>query len=327
MMRSAGALPVIMVLAIGGVSAETGLLYFTDFENFTPGAGNWVGTDGWQGFGAGPSGPEELAPQGIDEKIVSVVGQTAYLGFEPPIGTFVSVFRNMHHDPVASGTDRIQFEALVGIEDSTNGKRDSFFCSFYNMGGDFLAGIRFSNELATFGIWRMNGVSDIDTTLTFIPGETHLLFADIDLQDNRWSAELDGIPLFRDVVFNATSKVRTLGPVAAEWQLASADPANYGDNWMLVADWSVWAIPFGEAEFEVDTLGLSEHGQPMLTFTGEVGWDYQVEYSDDMASWLDDLPGSFFTGLKEPAQLSFTDTTTGRSLEGRYYRVVRRVTP
>jgi hypothetical protein len=46
-----------------------------------------------------------------------------------------------------------------------------------------------------------------------------------------------------------------------------------------------------------------------------------------MANWLDDLPGSFFTGLKVPEQLSFTDTTKGRSLVGRYYRVVRRVTP
>lgn len=315
------------VVAVGGMTSEGGLLYFTDFEGFTPGAGNWVGTDGWQGAGAGPTGPGEPAPQGIDDKIVPLVGQTAYLGAEPPTGTFVSVFRNMNHDPVASGTDRIHFEALVGIEDSTNGKRDSFFCAFYNTSGEFLAGIRFSNELATFGIWRLNGLSDIDTTLAFIPGELHVLFADIDLQSNRWSADLDAIPLFRNVVFNATGKQRSLGPVAAEWQLAAADPADYGNNWMLVADWSLWAIPFGATEFQVDTLGWSASGEPMLTFAGEVGWDYQVEYSDDMTHWLDDLPGSFFTGLDAPEQLSFKDPTTGRLLVGRYYRVVRRVTP
>ncbi len=69
-MRSAVALPAVMAVVMCGMPVEAGLLYFTDFENFTPGAGNWVGTDGWQGFNTGSFGPDELAPQGIDDKIV-----------------------------------------------------------------------------------------------------------------------------------------------------------------------------------------------------------------------------------------------------------------
>jgi hypothetical protein len=306
---------------------DGGVLYFTDFESFPVGAGEWVGTDGWQGVNSGKAEPEGNEPQGIDDGVVAGLGKTAYLGFEPPSATFVSVYQNVNHDPVLSGTDKIEFEALVGIEDSKNGRRDSFFCTFYNKSGDFLAAIRFSNELATYGIWWDNGAGQFDTTIAFIPGESHLLFAEIDLQGNLWRASLDGIPLFTNAIFNATGKTRTLGPVAAEWLLAGSNPEQYGDNWMLVADWSIWAIPFGEYPFGVSSTGWSPLGEPVVSFGGEVGWDYQVEYSDDMMNWHADLPGSFFTGLEVPAPLDFTDTTTGRSLAGRYYRVVRTVTP
>lgn len=301
------------------------LLYSTEFEDppFTVGPHNWTGTDGWFGVGIDPTDEVE----GIDPVMGAGLGQTAYLGFEPPSSTLVTVARSFDYDPIQEGTERIQIDTLLGIEDSDNGFRDSFFLTIYNSSGDFLAAIRFSNELATYGIWRNDGVGQFDTGISFIHGEVHLFCIEIDLQNNRWKADIDGIPLFANAPFTATAKPRNLGLLAVEWQIASPNGiSEYGNNWLLFADCYVWAIPPGEKNFLIDAIDFDLAGQPVLEFTGEPGWTYQVEYSEDLSTWHTDLPGSTFTGLTEPVQITYTDPTT-RAPAVRYYRVVRTVTP
>lgn len=321
----------VAILSTAPLGAE--LLYSTDFDppsNFTPGPDNWVGTEGWLGNSTG------VGAHGIDDDQVVELGKTAYIGHYQPTSTLVSVYKHLDHDPVVEGTDRIRLTALLGIEDSTNGEYDSFFISFYNISGAFLGAVRFANEVASFGVWRLKGVAggveQFDTKVEFIHGELHLLFVEIDFQNNRWQADLDGIELFRGATFTGAGKDRDLGAIAVEWQLAKVgvppeDPTAYfGDNWMLFADCSVWAVPPGEYPFVVDTIGKNPSGQTILTWTGEPGWTYQVEYSADLDSWHSDLPGSFFDDITVPTQLSFTDPTNPQAI-GRFYRVARNVMP
>lgn len=310
------------LLLAGVASLPAELLYSTSFENppFSAGPDQWVGSDGWIGNSAGSG------VHGIDQGLIPGQGQTAYLGFNQPDNSLVVVARPIDHDPVAEGSASVVIDTLLGIEDSTNGFRDNFWLTVYNMQGDLLGALRFSNELATYGIWRYDGMSEEDTGLAFIHGELHLLYLQLHLQANRWSAYLDGIPLFLNAPLTATGHPRTLGSLAYEWQLTSPLVTEHGDNWMLVADSYVWAVPPGEIAFEIDRVGLDGGGSPLVEFTGDPGWSYQVEYTDDLVTWFNDLPGSGFSGLTQSMQVEFSDQTA-MGPNRRWYRVERSVTP
>ena len=302
-------------------TAQAELLYTTDFEAFPAGPDRWVGfaPDPWLGNSIGSGS------HGVDDDQVAVLGKTAYLGANQPNTTLVTVARQIDHDPATSGAARITVDCLLGIEDSTNGRRDSFFLSIYNSTGTWLAALRFSNELATFGIWREDGVNaPVDTGVPFLPGELHLVGIEIDFTSNRWQADLDGIPLFTDAPFTASAGPRDLGSFAVEWQIAGNSAAEFGDNWMLFADCTLWAIPAAEEDFAIDSL-LPGPGSTTLEFTGDPGWTYQVEYSSDLSQWHADLPGAIISGLEQKQQVLFTDSTAPGS--GRFYRIARTVTP
>ena len=298
------------------------LLYFTEFEDppFLVGADQWVGTDGWVGNSTG------LAVHGIDDEFFINNDQTAYLGFNQPDTTFVVVARRFDHDPVVEETASVVLDTFLGIEDSTTEFRDSFWLTIYNIDNLLLGALRFSNELATYGIWRYDGVNEYDTGLAFIHGELHLICIEIDFQNNSWTADLDGIPLFPPQPLTALPYERTLGSIAYEWQLTSNDVTEHGDNWMLIADSIVWALPPGEEELLIDSIGFDAEGFPELEFTVDPGWTYQIEYTDDMVTWHADLPNSLFSGAEQTSQQQFTDPTN-RPPVRRYYRVERSVTP
>jgi len=226
------AIAAVLAAAWAGANART--LYHTDFENFPVGTDKWVGTDGWIGNSAG------TGSHGIDQDVIpgGGLGRTAFLGYRQPSTSFVYVANPIQYTPGAGDLDVVEIETLVGIEDSTigNDNRDSFFVSVWNKAGGYLAGVRFSNVPDSYGLWREDGVGSTNTGVVFVRGELHFLFMRIDLAHNTWSAELDGVPLFTDVQFNASGKPVEMGYLAYEWQLTSSTTSNYGDNWMLVAD-------------------------------------------------------------------------------------------
>jgi hypothetical protein len=304
----------------GFISAETGLLYSTDFENFPAGANQWAGTEGWF------SNAGSLGIQGIDQDQVAGIGNSAFLGFNTPALRWNYVARPFNHNPVTQGSASIEIDTLLGIQDSTNGNFDSFFVSIYNHLGQFLAAIQFTNEKQLYRIWRDNGVSLIDTTINFIPGELQLLFLRIDLINNRWSAEHDGIPLFTDQTFTMSENSRTFGSLSYEWQITDEEPANHGDNWMLVAGCEAWAIPPATKEVTVNPITFSETGEPGFEFDGEPGWTYQIEYTESFAGWNNDLPDSTFVITEQGTKVQFTDPSN-RQPKTRFYRVLRTVTP
>jgi hypothetical protein len=302
------------------LASDGGELYFTDFEEFTAGADQWVGTNGWLGNSVG------YGVHGVDDGIVPALDKTAFLGGNPPASRFVSVFRPVNVYPLTNGFPLVEFESLMGIEDSWNGRYDSFYFSFYNASGMLLASVRFSNDLASSGLWRLDGVSQFYSDLDFTRGQLHLLFAEIDFPENQWSAYLDGIPIFTQAVFNASGQTRSLGSVAAEWRISGASTASYGDNWMLVADWSVRAYPVGEMPFLVQSVSQTSENVFAMSWTGQPGFEYRVERTQDFLAWRADIPKSTFTNIASTQTLTCADpASTGAS--NRFYRVLRTFAP
>lgn len=309
-----------MTLAV--LSAEAGLQYRTDFENFTSGDDKWVGTDGWIGNDTG------RRVHGIDQDVIAGggLGKTAFIGFNQPSSLLVFVAKPINYNPQSGDLPLVRVETLVGIQDSiVKTARDSFCIGIYNIAGNRLAGIRFDNRPDTYGIWRADGANpEYRTGVIFYRGELHLLSFSINLPANRWSAELDGIPLFENAQFTATSRAVEFGLLAYEWRLGAADATLYGDNWMLVADTVVRSAPLGIEPFKISSL-VHSAAATTLTWTGQKGFDYQVEYSNDLSVWRRDLPGMAFPAILADQTLAFQDPTSG--WPRRFYRVLRMETP
>ena len=302
---------------------EAGTLYSTQFEEFTAGDNRWSGTGGWL------SNNTTSAVQGIMQDPVGdlPLGKAAFLGYAKPNSAFTSVYRSINHNPSTSGSSRIEFDSLLGVQDSTNSRRDRFYISFYNMNGDFLGAVVFDNT--TGKVLTDDGVTVRDTGVEFLRGDQilgiaalQILRIGIDLDLNQWEASLDSIPLFKQK-FTATQKPLTLGPIAAEWEVPSGAPGQAGDNWLLVADWLVASVPPGP--FAVKSFDRSG-GLGMLSWGAHTGFDYQIQYSEDLKTWKSDLPGSRFAANTAQGTLIFTDPSVALP-ERRYYRVLRLPTP
>lgn len=323
----------LMVSTLSALS-EAGDLYLTDFEEFPVGDNLWAGTEGWI------SNDLSSGAQGILEDFVSELplGKTAYLGFDPPSSMLTTIARPVDYDPAAGGFPCVEFDSFLGVQDSLNGRRDQFFVSFYDISGRFLASIVFDNTGSTADMLRWQGRADgsiqsTDTGTDFIRGDQlfglislQILHVRIDLANNTWSAHLDGIPLFTEAPFTDPALAPlTLGSVAAEWELVSESPDFAGDNWLFVADWFVRTAPKGIEPFLIDSKSVNSAGETIITWHGDPGFDYQVEYSSDLVTWHSDLPGSSFPGIMTSGTLTFTDTALIPTR--RFYRVGRSVTP
>ena len=218
-------------------------IYETDFESFSVGSDQLVGTDGWVGTNANEG------VHGIDEGLIEGLGKTAFLGFNPPTTDFVSVAHPVAFDPLGQGLPTVEFFAFIGVADSTNGLYDRFYISFYNGDDDLLAAIALDNTPADFGVLRYDGSELIHTGELFVNDAVQALFVSIDFSKNTWSAKLDGLPLFTNETFNATGSGLLLGSIAAEWEVVA--PGDPGNNWMLFDEWTVTAKSAVDVEFPV----------------------------------------------------------------------------
>lgn len=309
-------------------------LYTTDFEEFPVGDNKWANTEGWL------SNDTSSGAQGILQDYIPGLpfGKTAFLGFEIPSSSLTTLARTINYDPATEGVFRISFESFLGVQDSTNGQRDQFFISFYDIDGNFLAAIIFDNRGAEGLMLRGQGRADgsiqsFDTGVPFIRGDQvfnvvslQILRVEIDLATNTWSAQLDGLPLFTDSPFTDPSFAPlTLGATAAEWELSSPLTAFAGDNWLFVADWFVRTEPQGTEPFLIDTISRNPGGGTTVSWLGEPGFDYQIFHSGDLETWSEDLPNSTFPGITASGPLSFTDPNPSGTR--RFYRVERSVSP
>jgi len=305
-------------------SVKAGTLYSTQFEEFTVGNNRWGGSNGWV------TNNTNNGVQGIMQDPVAdlPLGKAAYIGYASPNKTLTFVYRAVNHDPVATGYPEVQFDCLLGVQDSTNSKRDRFYISFYNMAGNFLAAVIFDNT--TGKVMTDDAVLVRDTGTAFLRGDQLLgiaalqtLNVSINFITNEWSAELDGVPLFRQK-FTSSLAAKNLGPISAEWEIAGTSPGQGGDNWLLVADWLVASIPPGR--FAMERPNKTPNGGVRLGWPAHPGFDYQVQFSDDYKSWSNGLPGSSFAANKTTDLLTYSDPTSPAPAF-RFYRVRRTPTP
>jgi len=304
---------VVTWLVIRPQASQADTIYRTEFENFTVGPDKLVGTEGWIGYSS------TTGSQGIDQDAVpgGGLGKTAFIGFSPPTGTTnpVTVVRPVNLNPATNSEPIIEFETLLGIKDSTNTFRDEFWISFYSMSGARLAAVRFQNTAFSSLIYRSDGSSSTNTNVSFIPGELHLLFVRLDLVQNRWSAFLDGVPLFNGAVFTSLLATRTLGSVGVDWR-RPLGITTWGNDWMLIADWTVRTMPHS-----LETFSRNANGSMTLKWTGDPGRAYQVQHSPDLKTWFSNLTGSTYPAQTQLGTLTFTDATSLPSQ--RFYRVTR----
>ncbi len=310
-------------LALAVSNAAPREIYFTDFEDAVPGDDNLAGYDNWNG------NPKGRGSHGIDAAAVPGLGQSAFIGYASPGGNTSSaiVLRPVEHDPVTSGEPIIRLVAAIGLNDSDNNNdpaRDSFFITFFNSDYESLASLNYNNTEAAFGLWRDDGINTHDTGEEFIRNEVQLLVAEVDFANNTWSVDLDGFQIVRDQQFTDKSGVNLdLGVTAISWQRGSGN--NWGNNWMLFDDWTVYAdtskLAIPEENFNINSITRSAGGNITIQWKAQPGFLYQVEYSDDMINWKSDLPNSL---IEEPVnrETGYTDNTTAQS-RVRGYRITR----
>jgi hypothetical protein len=295
------------------------LLYDTDFDSFPAGPNNWSEIESWI------SNDTTSGAQSIDGNVLPALLNTATLGFAQPTTPFTFVALNLGYDHITSGKPIVEIDTLIGIEDSTNNRRDDFYLTIYNKNGNRLASVRFDNESpnnanSQFGIWRENGTTQFDTLFDFAPGELFNLIATIDLEKNTWSISTDDVPIFENVQFSNTTSPINFGLLAFEWELTAPSTSNYGNNFLLVADINIQSFsrqPDLEVTFQINSLG-----EINLNWQTAVGWTDQVEYSSDLVTWFDDLPESTFESMDSPHFITFSEIKDP-AISSRFYRVKR----
>lgn len=300
-------------------------LYETNFDAFPTGLGAWVGTEGWVTTGASTDA------FGISDTALPDLGNTAYIGFQQPAGTFNVIFRPFEFDPVGSGQPIVRIETILGVQDSTNGRRDQFFIGIRNQAGALLAGVGFDNRSAPgepTPIVRLDGVGQFGTAGAFTRNELHILYLEINFAENTWSAELDGLfPIFTDLPFSNSGNDRDFGFLSCEWQLSSSVPTQYGNNFLLLGDFLVQASPVGADPIRLGiTVFTLNPPQYILSWLGEPGFQYQLEYTPRSGGAFQVLPDTLRTSLSTPRMLQHVDTPPS-AVPHRIYRVQRSVQP
>jgi len=295
-------------------------IYATEFEEFTEGPDQLVGDSFWE---LGNS--LDTGSHGIDNELVSGLGHSAFVGFKQPDTSNVFVAKRHDFDPIASGQPEVEFESFLGVNDSTNGKRDFFSIFFFNGLGTPLASIQFRNLDSVFGIWYSDGLAIHDTGLDFIRGDLDFLTAQINFETNTWSAQFGGLDLFSNVPFHAGGAALDLGLTGIQWQVDPAStpssPSNFGDNYLLVADWLLHSVPVDD--FRISSLSVTGTTDT-ITFPSEVGFAYKLEASEDLENWNIPLSNDEIIPTS-PSETSAFEVTSSASK--RFYRVLRSFAP
>ena len=157
------------MLAFSSLTSWAREIYRTTFDEFASGPNQLAGQNGWRATG-GSDGV-----QGIDENILPGLGKSGFIGFGRPASGFVSVFRSITEELSGFDSQVVEFNTLLGIEDSTNGARDNFYIAVYNADNHLLGAVNFDNTQANLCIWRFDGASAVDTGASFVYGNVHEL--------------------------------------------------------------------------------------------------------------------------------------------------------
>ncbi|HUF61114.1 MAG TPA: hypothetical protein VMN36_03490 [Verrucomicrobiales bacterium] len=303
------------LVSTGAAGAQETVLYGTDFSEFPVGLDMLAPNEGWLTTNPGEG------VHGIAEGVMPGLGRSGFVGDGNPSTDWVSVYRPLSYDPVASGTPEVHWSLRFLVEDSSNGRYDSFFFSLYNETEELLAAVVLDNTEEFFGLWRYDGEDYNDLFIAFQHGVVHELEITLDFAANRWSVTFDGEDLFTDEVLHAGVQDLDLGDFAAEWELFNE--LLPGDNLLYFDEWRVTATGPGEGGevFAVRSIERLENGDVRLTWPAQGGEVFRVEHSPELLDWRDDLPDSLVTVGAGALEGVFVDPMPDAM--ARYYRVRR----
>ncbi len=211
---------------------ETG---FEPFEGYNP-AFSLAGQNAWASSGPGSNGL-------LDRSLLGL-GQSAYLGFYPPnpVGT-TFVWQPINHTPNTNTLPVVHFSVAMQIVDSTTGQFDDFEWQVYNLDGAPLFTLDFdNNDLNIYS--RLDGVANyVPTGQKFQNSLFYSLNVAMDFARNRWSASLDDQPLVDELPITTTGAALTLGDIDAVWLPGAVAGNNFivFDNYLVTAEGS--AVP------------------------------------------------------------------------------------
>ena len=327
------------------------VLYTTGFENFTVGNDKIVGYNSWLGstvatVGAGRSGIEAETTHGVPG-----LGNAGFLGgLTTPVtfaGNSLNVRRPLvltspnYYDPVANNKEVVVITALIGIKDSSEStllkNRDNFELFILNGSSIVLAAVQFDNTtLGTNGspqqlVFRTQSTTGT-TALTYqgtgayyVYDTMQLLSVRINFRTNKWSAYLDGIPLFNDLTFYSGSATPNLGAVGFRMLFGNAvkiSSTNYictgGSNYTLFDDLTVQVDPPSALAFSAASKPSSSSFS--MTWNAEAAYRYSVYGTTTLSAWTLLTPTALTATLT--GNLSYTDTTTA-GVGKKYYRIKR----
>lgn len=338
------------VLLLHGLPALSGfadVLYTTDFETFSAGSDQITGTEGWIGsptgshFGLGLTGIDPETGHGVIG-----LGNAAYIGGNDAAlpasvtNSVVNVRRPVNFDPVAQNKEVVSIHCLLGIKDSTTTvggivQRDDFEVAILNTAGTIMGSVFFDNTTLdatltpaepkrTLFRGAYNGTSTLAYTATssvFIDEFIHALAIRINYRTSKWSAWLDGVPVFSDAAFYAPSANRNLGAVAFRAFLGVTPSDRYpGNNYLLFDGLGIEAEPLPTPR--ITQLIRAPNGEVSLAWDVESGYRYQVRWSPDLTNWSASLPNSLITAGSTGTSSVFTDTTAPGN-PTRFYQIIR----
>lgn len=261
------------IVLSGTLVVNPDVLYETDFETFSSSPTTISSVDGWVGLNAG------AGAHGI---LTALDGRAGYLGFNPPAGASVRLYRPVNFQPVAQGRPIVNFSVDFSITDSTfaNGQYDDFGFSIYNRSGLLLATIRLDNS--NLRIYYNNGAADVDTGRQFVNATRHRLVFSANFAANVWSATLNGTALFTAIPLNTIGRTLDLGDVDVLWRLKSAGTP--GDNYIIFDNYSLSASAVPVApEISSQPLAVTNSVGGVATFavtaTGTAPLRYQWRYN------------------------------------------------
>ena len=263
--------------AIAAPASVRTVLYSTGFDTFASGVDKLVESDKWLGS------TSSKGVHGVDAEGSGGIGQSGYIGRNRPAPsvTFVSVRNAVDYDPFAAAETRgevMEFFGLIGVADSTNGKRDNFYVTVYDSENRLLGAVNFDNTQERFGIYKYDGSNYERSPVGFVRGRWYELFIRVNFATGRWSAELNHLPIFEDALIDFTGKSRQLGAVAVEWEIS--DVSKPGNNWMLFDE---WLIQVATTPPPVPTLSVGSNLS--ITWASEAGYFYELQSSGDLISW------------------------------------------
>ena len=259
---------------------------FPDEPDFEDLIGCLVGQNGWLAFESlSPDFLEHALGNGILDGAFSDGGQQAYVGFDQPFEDteFFSVFQPINHIPTPSEYPIIDFSVTMQIVDSTNGERDNFRWSVYNLAGIRLFTLDFNNDIAEICFALEEDEFLRPTGVPFERGEIYDLQISMNIPMNLWCATINGLVVVNSQPITTTDATLNISDIDAVWAIFKPDAP--GDNYMVFDDYSITEVAATSIPPSLEPIDRLPDGRFLLRLFGEPEATYSIEATIDLINW------------------------------------------